>query len=536
MGVSYTLSSVLERNALNPRTAGKNAFTLGTEARSFAALHDNSARLAHALLQLGVAKGDRVAILMGNRIEWIECLFAVTSIGAVCLPVNVLLTGNDVNAVLRHAAPRVLIVDEHAQAALSVMTSAPETVIAVGAVKTPTGIKRHDYDDLCALGTDKAPHIPVSPTDPAMMYYTSGTTGVPKAAVHTHQGILWNTLHQVSDLGLSTNEKYLIVPSFSWSAGLHHITLAQMWAGGCSEILPTGGQALQRIVDTVERAGTSRAFIAPTLLKQLLGSPRLLDRLRTSRLTRVMSGAEPLPASVTDPLHEALPSCAITQAYGMTEMPLIAAFITPSEGRTHPGRTGRASSITTLGVMRPDGTVGFEGDGEIVLRSPATTVGYLDRPEENETAFRDGWFHTGDSGHLDADGYLTVTGRTKDMIITGGINIYPSEIEEVIHECPGVAEVAVVGVADDRWGERPVAVVVARTAGAVTEQEVADHCATALSKFKRPNQILISTDPLPKTITGKILKRELRESLSGNASSPAAPSPSTPPRESKDKG
>ncbi|MEU0948700.1 class I adenylate-forming enzyme family protein [Streptomyces canus] len=511
--MSYTLASVLERHALDPRTADQHAFTMGEEARSFAKLHDNAGRLAHALHQLGVSKGDRVAILMGNRLEWVESLFAVTSIGAVCLPVNVLLTGNDVNAVLRHAAPRVLIVDEHARAALAAMTHFPEVIITVGMVEAPSAVRHHMYTELLSLGTAQPPHSVVSPSDPAMMYYTSGTTGEPKAAVHTHQGILWNTLHQIADLSLSPMEKYLVVPSFSWSAGLHHITLAQVWAGGCSEILPTGGKALERLVDAVERVGIHRAFIAPTLLKQLLGSPQLLARLRSTALHRVMSGAEPLPAGLTDRLHEALPGCSITQAYGMTEMPLIAAFITPEEGRTHPGCTGRASSITTLGVQRPDGAIVFEGDGEIVLRSPATTIGYLNRPEENETAFHDGWFHTGDSGHLDAQGYLTVTGRTKDMIITGGINIYPSEIEDVIHECPGVAEVAVVGVPDDRWGERPVAFVVARAPGAVTEQAVAEHCATALSKFKRPNRIVVSTDPLPKTITGKILKRRLRDRL-----------------------
>jgi fatty-acyl-CoA synthase len=198
----------------------------------------------------------------------------------------------------------------------------------------------------------------------------------------------------------------------------------------------------------------------------------------------------------------------------MTEMPLIAAFTLPVEARTHPGSAGKASSITTLAVRRADGTIAFEGDGEIVLRSPATTAGYFQRPDEDASAFQDGWFHTGDSGHLDAAGYLTVTGRTKDLIITGGINIYPSEIEEVIHQCPGVADVAVVGVPDDRWGERPVAIVVARTPDAVTVQDLTDHCAATLSKFKQPNQIFIRTDPLPRTVTGKILKRRLRAALS----------------------
>jgi fatty-acyl-CoA synthase len=509
MSAHYTLSAVVERHASAPQTANLPAFTMGEQTRTFAELRANANRLADALLRLGIASGDRVAVLMGNRLEWLESLFAITSIGGICLPINVLLTGTDINALLQTATPKALIADAHATAALARMTAPPPHLIAVDELNAPSGVRSHPYADLLASGAPEDPPCTVSRAQPAMIYYTSGTTGSPKAVVHTHERVLWNTLHQVSDLSLTTREKYLVVPSFSWSAGLHHITLAQMWAGGCSEVLPTGPQTLERVVDTVVRAGVSRTFLAPTLLKQLLGSAPLLERLRSSTLSRVMTGAEPLPVSVTEALHRALPSCSITQAYGMTEMPLIATYITPDEARDHPASAGTASSITTIAVRRADDTIAFVGDGEIVLRSPATTDGY-GGDARSEAAFRDGWFHTGDAGYLDESGRLTVTGRTKDMIITGGINLYPREIEEIIQQLPGVAEAAVIGVPDERWGERPVAIVVARTPHALSAQDVLEHCAAALSPYKRPDQVLIRTEPLPKTVTGKILKRELR--------------------------
>ncbi|MEW1779510.1 class I adenylate-forming enzyme family protein [Streptomyces sp. NPDC086777] len=523
MTAEYTLVSILERNALSPATAGRPAFTQGAEVRTFADLYANANRFAHALLELGVGKGDRVGVLMGNRLEWLEALFAITSIGAVCLPVNVLLTGHDVNTVLQNGAPRVLIVDEHAQAALHSMTAVPGAVVTVGHVDVPPGIRTHTYKDLLLFGVEEAPQIAVSGTEPAMIYYTSGTTSAPKAVFHTHQRVLWNAQHQMSDLALRDDEKYLVVPSFSWSAGLHHITLAQLWTGGCSEVLPTGSATLKRVVDTVERAGIARAFLAPTLLKQLAEDHELLERVRVSSLNRVMSGAEPLPPSLVSYLHQALPSCSITQAYGMTEMPLIAACIEPGEARAHPASTGRASTIATVAVRRSDGRVAFEGEGEILLRSPATTTGYVGNEAATDQAFRDGWFHTGDSGRLDPSGLLTVTGRTKDVIITGGINLYPSEVEEVILRLPGVVEAAVIGVPDDRWGERPMAVVVTGASHPLTESEVMRHCARSLSAYKRPSQVLVRTAPLPKTVTGKILKRGLRAELAGSPQPGADP-------------
>ncbi|SEO96847.1 class I adenylate-forming enzyme family protein [Amycolatopsis saalfeldensis] len=505
MELSFTLLSVLQRCAFDPRIASRPAFTQSTEGTSFAQLHQDALRLADSLRRWGIGAGDRVAVLMGNRLAWAGVLFGVVAAGAVCVPVNVLLAGTEIRAVLAQADARALILDDSAGLGAGDIAGLRCPVITVG------GTGELAYAELLAAGDPDRPAAAVKPGDPVLRYYTSGTTGPPKAIVHTHQGVLWNTQHQIADLQLSPDDVYLVVPSFSWAAGWHHLTLAHLWHGGRSEILPTGPDTLARVVDAVGRAGITRAFLAPTVLKQLLARPDLLERLRGSSLTRVTTGAEPLPANVPGRLAAAVPGCAVTQAYGMTEMPLIAAAIRPEEVSVRPASTGRASAVTTLAVKKRDGTISPTGEGEILLKSPALAYGHGPGSGADEDSRRTGWFHTGDEGTLDAEGFLTVSGRVKDLVISGGINIYPAEIEEVILSCAGVAEAAVVGIPDERWGERPAAVVVERARGAVDERQVRDRCARELSKFKQPGRIVLRTEPLPRTVTGKVLKREVRE-------------------------
>lgn len=503
MTIDYTLTSLLERRALDPRTTALPAFSQGERSISFGELHRKAGRRADALHLSGVKRGDRVAVLMGNCLEWAEVLFAIARLGAVCVPVNVLLDGSDLRVLLGRAGVSTLVVDDPARV----------SALSPGSVACKVLLVGDEPGELPSTGAAARKEVNVRSTDPAMIYFTSGTTGSPKGIVHSHDGILWNTLHQVADLDLRPDEVYLVVPSFSWAAGWHHITLAHLWHGGRTEILPTGPRTLQRVVDVVEKGVVHRAFLAPTLLKELVGRPDLLERLRASSLTRIMTGAEPLPTPVLLALTQELPSCVVTQAYGMTEMPLIAAAVMPREARSAPTHTGRASSITTLAVRRDGGDISPTGEGEIVLRSPATKVTFTEPSDADERVLQDGWFRTGDWGHIDADGYVTVSGRTKDVIITGGINIGPGEIEAVISALPGVAEVAVVGAVDERWGEVPVAMIVERVPGTLREQSVLDHCARHLSRFKQPRRVVITQAPLPKTATGKVLKRELRTQI-----------------------
>lgn len=503
------IPDLLWRNTFAPAGRTRAALTFAGETRSFETLERRALRAANALSGLGIVAGDRVAVMMGNGFAWPEVMFAITSLGAVCVPVNVLLKGREVNHVTADCGARALIADRVAQAALAELTALPDTLVRVGEFETPSGRVWHDFETLIAAAAETRPSRRPAATDPAMIYYTSGTTGLPKGAVHSHGGVLWNSFHQIADAALTPDDVYLLVPSLSWSAGFHDITLALMSIGGRVAMLPTGGLTIEAIVGAVARERATHTLLVPTLLKQLLATPGACARLRATRLRRIYTGAEVVPPSVMAAVNAELPDCRVIQIYGMSEFPLMMTILEAEDGLAHPERTGRASSIVMLGVQQSDGRIVAAGSGEVVVRSPATMLGYHNQPEESERALRDGWFRTGDTGVIDDEGFLTLNGRAKDMIISGGMNIYPREIEDIVSRVPGVADVAVVGVADDRWGEVPVAIVVTDRGGPI-EETVQRLCAAELSSFKRPKAVLLRTEALPRTPTGKVLKRALK--------------------------
>jgi fatty-acyl-CoA synthase len=524
MGAQYTLLDIVDRVVGTPRGATRTAVAFDGVERGFGELRDRSVRVANALIGIGVEPGQRVAVLMGNRHEWPEVLFAIATAGAVCVPVNVLLRGSEIGYVCEDSDVVAMIVDPLAEKALAELPDVPAQVIAVGNPVVPAGIRVHDYEALVAAASNRPPVRRAGRADPAMTYYTSGTTGTPKGATHGHEGLLWNTVHQVFDLGLRRDDVYLVVPSLSWAAGFHDVMLPLMYHGGRCVLMPTGATTLERIVESVEEHGVTRALLVPTLLRQLVQEPELLARLRASTLSWVMTGAEPIPAAMLGQLGEELPGCPIVQAYGMSEFPLISAILRPEEAITHAGKAGRATSVASLAIETPEGEIVSEGEGEILVRSPALMLGYHGRPEANEQAFAHGWFHTGDVGVIDDEGFLAITGRKKDMIISGGMNIYPREIEDVLAGTEGVDDVAVVGVPDDRWGETPVAIVFSRDGGA-DEAAVLALCRASLSSYKCPRAVLVRREPFPRTLTGKLLKRELRPWAQGEL---ARPRPSRP--------
>lgn len=456
-----------------------------------------------------MAPGDRIAVMMGNGFAWPELLFAAASIGAVCVPVNVLLNGREANHVIADCGATTLAADAVAARALAELTRLPGRLIRVGGLEPPAGAGWLDYEALVAAGEDARSTYVVRADDPVMTYYTSGTTGLPKGAVHSHSGVLWNTYHQVADAGLSRDDVYLLVPSLSWAAGFHDIFLALLSIGGRVAMLPTGGVTIDAIVDAAATQRATHTLLVPTLLKQLIAAPRAFERLRATPLRRIYTGGEIVPPSVIERVNAELPDCRVVQLYGMTEFPLMMTVHDAHEALARPERTGRASSIVTLGVRGTDGAIRDRGDGEVVVRSPATMLRYHGQPEATAQALRDGWFHTGDTGVLDEQGYLTLNGRAKDMIIRGGMNVYPREVEDVVARVAGVLDVAVVGVDDPKWGEVPVAIVVAHDEAAVTPA-VRAACEADLSSYKRPAAVVVRSEPLPRTPTGKVLKRELR--------------------------
>lgn len=505
MALARNVFSILERTARSPR-GSRAAFGFRGETRTFVELRDRAVALAAALHQAGVGPGDRVAVLLGNRLEWPEVFFGLAALGAVCVPVNVLLAGPEVDHVLRDSRTACLIVDEIAQPAVAATSELPGLVVTMGSASVPGAL---DYESALAGAALLPPPPQPDLHDPFVLYYSSGTTGVPKAAVHTHNGVLWNSFGQIPGLGLSPDDRYALVPSLSWAAGFHNLALALVWLGGYSEIKPTGGTTPDELVAFLGRSAATHVMLVPSLLRDLVGRPDLLDRLRRSDVRWMVTGAEPVPHAVLEILFRELPDVALCQGYGLSEFPTIATVLQPEETLAHLGSAGRALPHTDVSVLLGSGVIAHHGCGELLIRSSATMVGYRNLPGETEAALAGGWLHTGDLVELDAEGFVTILGRTKDLIISGGLNVYPKEIEDVLDRIPGVLEAAVVGVPHERFGESAVAVLRVADPDFATPV-VFETCRARLASYKQPRTVLLRTDPLPRSANGKLLKRELR--------------------------
>lgn len=501
------LGTVLERVALGP-SRHRVAVVFEDTTRDFAELHENALRVANGLRALGIRRGDRVGVLLRNGIEWVELLFGLAHAGAVAVPVNVLLGRVEIEQLCADAELTAFVVDQAGWDLYAQLDAKPDILISVAAAaEAVPGVLCATYADVLASAPDPVLDGP-SLEDPLIFYYTSGTTGLPKASVHTHNGMLWNSFHQVPDLGIGPDEVCLVVPSLSWAAGFNDLMLATIWMAGRSVIMPTGGVTIDRVIETIEKHGVTSALLVPTLLKQLIRRPDLEERLRATAMRSILTGSEPVPLPVIEHLIDALPTTSMLQGFGLSEFPTVATILRADEAVAHVGTAGRACSITRIAVLTTDGVISDIGEGEVLLRSMATMRGYWNRPEETAAAFADGWLHTGDLGTIDAEGFLTITGRKKDMIISGGLNVYPSEIEAVLHRVVGVKEASVVGVPDERWGEIAVGVIVSDER--LDEEEVLAYCASQLASYKRPRRILQRQETLPRNPSGKILKREIR--------------------------
>lgn len=517
----------LERNVFGiidhaARTAWADRPAVGFEGeiRTFRELRDRSLAVARGLAAHDVQPGDRVAVMLGNRLEWVEVLFGLAALGAICVPINVLLTGPEIAHVCADSGARCLVMDEIAEQPPARLDAAFGLIVTVGTATAPAGRPSVDYAALLAAGDADAEVRGPDSGDTFILYYSSGTTGLPKAAEHTHDGVLWNAAGQLVTLGLTSDLRYAVIPSLSWAAGFHNVMLALLWIGGYSEIRRIGGATAANIVSMLADHDITHVMLVPSLLRMLIARPDLTGRLNASTLRWVVTGSEPVPRAVLDACTRAMPDVAICQGYGLSEFPTIATVLAPDEVATHEGGAGRALMFTDLAVRDDTGVIRSSGRGELLIRSLSSMRGYFNRPEQTAEAFRDGWLHTGDLAELDREGFVAIVGRTKDMIISGGLNVYPKEIEDVLHRLPGVAEAAVVGVPDERFGEAPVAVVV--TDGTLFSRDaVFTACGEQLASYKRPRAVLTRTDPLPRSANAKLLKRELRvwaaERLSGTA-------------------
>jgi fatty-acyl-CoA synthase len=487
---------------------------------SYAELHDRAARLADALVADGVRKCDRVAILLKNDPAWFDVFFAVASLGAVLVPINYLLRPNEVAFVLNDSGATTLVVgDDLAEVASAALAESPAcrrtlVVANAGGEAGPGAGALASARELSAFASGGEllwPATELSLDDPNLLQYTSGTTGFPKGAIHTVSTLLWNSFHQIGDFRVTERERYLCVPALCWAAGLHDFTLATLWVGGTVVLNASGGVTVKGLLQVIERERITKVLLVPTILKQLVECPDLKGFDLTS-LDAVLTGAEPVPVPVIRRFNEVLPETTLIQGYGMSEGPTIATYLRAEDAIRKAGSCGKPVTNCELRVVDDaDRDLPPNETGEVLTRSPATMVGYWNRESASAEALRGGWMHTGDLGTLDEEGFLTISGRKKDMFISGGLNVYPAEIESVLLGEPGVAECAVFGVPDDRWGETGRALVVPKPGATLEAAALRERCREVLASYKVPARIEIRAEPLPRTASGKVQKFKLRE-------------------------
>ncbi|MEV0598056.1 o-succinylbenzoate--CoA ligase [Streptomyces sp. NPDC050315] len=467
-------------------------------ATTYAELHDRTTRLARALRANGVRRGDRIAYLGPNHPAFLETFFAAGALGAVFVPLNTRLAGPEIAYQLTDSGAVTLVHSPtHADlvAGLGDTAATVRTYVEVG----------QEYEELMA-GTIAEPlDEPVGGDDVCIIMYTSGTTGRPKGAMLTHANLTWNALNVLVDTDLTADEVALVSAPLFHTAGLNMLTLPVLLKGGTCVLVESFDA--EATFDLIAEHGITFMFGVPTMYERIARSPRW-PAADLSSLRILTCGGSP----VSGPLIAAYQERGLTfqQGYGMTEAAPGALFLDGEHAVSKAGSAGVPHFFTDVRVVRPDLTAAGIGEtGEVLVRGPNVMPGYWGLPEESAAAFADGWFRTGDAARVDADGYVTVVDRLKDMIISGGENVYPAEVENALLAHPGIAECAVIGVPDERWGEVPRAVVVAREGCALDPAEVLAALAGQLAKYKIPKSVVVA-DELPRTASGKLLKPRVR--------------------------
>ncbi|WP_405640811.1 acyl-CoA synthetase [Streptomyces sp. NBC_00019] len=493
-GHGSTVDGVLRRSAR--RTPARVAVEYGDRSWTYEELDEAVSRAASVLLAEGLTPGDRVGAYGRNSDAYLIAFLACARAGLVHVPVNQNLTGEDLAYIVGQSGSALVLADPDLADRL------PD------AVRT---LPLRDADDALPARLESAPVYdgpePRS-EDLVQLLYTSGTTALPKGAMMTHRALVHEYLSAITALDLSAGDRPVHALPLYHSAQMHVFLLPYLAAGATNIILdaPDG----DRILDLIEADRADSLFAPPTVWIGLSNRPDFTTR-NLDGLRKAYYGASIMPVPVLERLRERLPKLAFYNCFGQSEIGPLATVLAPDEHKGRMDSCGRPVLFVDARVVDEDGKEVPDGtSGEIVYRSPQLCEGYWDKPEETADAFRDGWFYSGDLAVRDAHGYFTIVDRVKDVINSGGVLVASRQVEDALYTHDAVAEVAVIGLPDERWIEAVTAVVVPREGEEVEEAELIAHAREKLAHFKAPKRVLF-VDELPRNASGKILKRELRD-------------------------
>jgi fatty-acyl-CoA synthase len=509
-----SIGDLLRRAA--QREPNKDAVVCGEIRWTFAELNATCDRLGGGLLGLGVRKGDRVAVLSRNSHAFAALRFAVARIGAILVPINFMLNPDEINFILANSGAKLLAVGpdfvDAARVAAAKGSAVEKLVWLPGEdpAVSPTGMTT--FGDLL-LGDTVPLETSVDSRDPAQIIYTSGTESLPKGAILTHEAVMWQYVSCIIDGGMAADDKVLHALPLYHCAQLDVFLGPAIYLGATSLI--TGKPTAENILSLIASHRITSFFAPPTIWIAMLRSP-VFDTTDLSTLRKGYYGASIMPVEVLLELQRRLPDVKFWNFYGQTEIAPLATVLRPEDQLRKAGSAGKAVINVETRVVNLAMEDVKEGEiGEIVHRSPHLMSGYYNDPVKTAAAFAGGWFHSGDLATIDADGYITIVDRMKDMIKTGGENVASREVEEMIYRLPAVSEVAVVGLPDPRWIEAVTAIVVVKNGASLDQDAVVKHCAGAMAHFKVPKRVVF-VDSLPKNPSGKLLKRELRQRYLGS--------------------
>ena len=473
---------------------------------SYTELNGRSNQVAHALRSIDVTHGDRVGLLLMNGTEFIETFFAVAKIGAVNVPLNWRLVADELEFILDDAGVTVLLFSQEFSEVVAELRSRGDKTqisswIQVDGEPIDGAV---GYEDWMSSASSDEPQLEGGDDDLAFIMYTSGTTGLPKGVMHSHDTVLWANITNATTADMQHYDRFLnALPLFHVGALTPVVT--SVFVGGSITLMKAFDPAASWDLIRDEKINTT--LMVPVMLQFMLLTYDA-ENHDTSSLRNVISGAAPVPVSLIETYTEM--GIEIHQVYGLTETCGPACIISSEDAVERAGSTGKAFTFTEVQVVDDNGNPCEAGEaGEVLVKGPHIMLGYWNRPEANAEALVDGWLKTGDVATMDSEGFVTIVDRVKDMLISGGENVYPAEIENVLLAHEKINDAGVIGIPSKKWGESPLAVIV-RADDSLSEQDVMDHCVGKLAPFKTVKAVEF-IDVIPRNASGKILKRELRD-------------------------